>query len=140
VLKWGIEMEKLKEPESMDDCIYFTNRDLGELGWAKAWVGKKKCPKCGKAKMGKPVVKGKVKIRAKEYVCPECGFTEEKTEHEEGLNVEIQYCCPECEHEGEAKTEFKRKSYMGAKAYVFVCGGCGKKLGITKRMKDPKKK
>ena len=27
--------------------------------------------------MGKPVVKGKVKIRALEYVCPECGYTED---------------------------------------------------------------
>ena len=71
----------LKEPESMDECLYFTNRTIGELGKAKAWVYKKMCPKCGETKMGKPVEKGKVRIRAKEYVCSECGHIEEKKEH-----------------------------------------------------------
>jgi predicted RNA-binding Zn-ribbon protein involved in translation (DUF1610 family) len=79
----------LVEPESMEECLYFSNRTLGELGKAKAWVYKKKCPECGKVKMGKPVVKGKVKIRAIEYICPECDYTEGKKEHEESLNMNM---------------------------------------------------
>ena len=125
----------------MDDLIYFTNRTLEEgKGKIKAWVYKKLCPKCGKAKMGKPVEKGKVKIRAKEYVCPECGFTEEKTEHEESLTLEAKYTCPHCNKEGESTTEYKRKSFMGVKAYVVECSNCGEKLPVTKKMKKIKKK
>ena len=46
----------LKQPESMDECFYFTNRTLEEgKGRATAWVFKPDCPKCGKAKMGKPI-------------------------------------------------------------------------------------
>ena len=95
------------EPESMDDLIYFTRRSMGD-GKAMAWVRKKECPKCHKAKMGKPVEKGKVKIRAKEYTCPECGFTEEKVEHEESLTLEAKYTCPHCGKEGEGTTLYKR--------------------------------
>jgi len=129
-------------PESVNECIYFTNRTIGEdnSGKAVAWVYKRECPKCHKAKMGKPVEKGKVKIRAKEYVCPECGFTQEKAEHESGLTVEIKYKCPYCGNEGEATTENTRKGFNGVKAYVFSCGKCEKTLGITKKMKAPKKK
>jgi predicted RNA-binding Zn-ribbon protein involved in translation (DUF1610 family) len=86
--------------------------------------------------MGKPVEGGKVKIRAKEYKCPECGFTEEKTAHEESCTLEVMYTCPYCKHEGEAATEYKKKLFEGMKAYVFSCGKCGKKIGITKKMKD----
>ena len=125
-------------PESVNECIYFTNRTLGDSGKAIAWVYKKDCPKCKKAKMGKPVEKGKVKIRAKEYICPECGFTEEKVEHEDTLTVEIQYKCPYCGDEGEATTQYKRKTFEGVKAYVFECNKCGKKIGITKKMKEGK--
>ncbi|MBR9690706.1 hypothetical protein GOV08_03395 [Candidatus Woesearchaeota archaeon] len=126
-------------PDSMDEVIYFTNREIGD-GNAKAWVYKALCPKCKKGKMGKPVKDGKVKIRAKEYVCPECGFTEEKKEHEGKLMMEIVYTCPHCSHKGEAKTEFKRKTFEGVSSYVFECRGCNKKLAITKKMKAPKKK
>jgi len=129
----------MKEPESMDECIYYTNRTLDNDGKIRAWVKKADCPECGKARMGKPVVKGKVKIRAKEYVCPECGHTEEKTEHEAGLTVEIIYKCPYCGNEGEATTECKRKSFKGVPSYIFVCGSCNEKIGITKKMKKPKK-
>jgi len=129
----------MREPESMDECIYFTNRTLENDGRVRAWVYKVDCPKCGKAKMGKPVEKGKVKIRATEYVCPECGHSEEKTEHEEKLTVEIIYKCPYCGHEGEATTIYKRKSFNGVPSYVFACDSCGKKIGITKKMKKPKK-
>ena len=122
----------------MDECLYFTNRQVGNQKII-AWVCKVECPKCHKAKMGKPVVGGKVKIRAKEYLCPNCGYTEEKQEHEESSTVNIQYTC-ECGHSGEATTPNKRKTFEGVPSYVFVCEGCGKKIGITKKMKKSKKK
>ncbi len=129
------------EPESMDDLIYFTNRTLEEgKGNIKAWVHKKLCPKCQKAKMGKPVEKGHVKIRAKEYVCPECGFTEEKEAHEESLTLEAKYTCPSCGKDGEGTTIYKRKSFMGVKAYVVECQHCKAKIPVTKKMKKIKKK
>jgi predicted RNA-binding Zn-ribbon protein involved in translation (DUF1610 family) len=122
-------------PESMDECLYFTNRD-GLL----AWVYRKKCPKCMKAKMGKPVVKGKVKTRALEYTCPECGFNEEKIEHEESLHLEAKYTCPECGREGEATAPYKRKSFKGVQAYMVECQHCSAKIPITKKLKNIKKK
>ncbi len=128
----------VKEPESMDEIIYFTRRAVGN-GKAMAWVYKKECPQCHKAKMGKPVEGGKVKIRAKEYVCPECGFTEEKKQHEESLTLEAKYTCPHCGKEGEGTTEYKRKTFEGVKACVVVCQHCEGKIGITKKMKEGKK-
>ena len=93
----------MKEPTSMEECIYFTNRNINS-GKVKAWVFKEKCPKCGLGLMGKPVEKGKVKIRATEYVCPECGYKEEKTEHEESLTLEAKYKCPKCSSRNYKKT------------------------------------
>ncbi len=90
--------------------------------------------------MGKPVVKDKIKIRATEYVCPACGYTEEKILHEKGLEVSVQYVCPHCEHKGEAITPYERKSYQGVKAFIFNCESCNEKIAITKKMKEPKKK
>ncbi len=131
----------IKEPESMEDLIYFTNRTLeGGKGKIKAWVYKKMCPKCNKVKMGKPVEKGKVKIRAKEYKCPSCGFTEEAQAHEESLTLETKYLCPECSKEGESTTLYKRKSFMGVKAYVVECQHCNAKIPVTKKLKEIKKK
>lgn len=129
----------LKTPESMDECLYFSNRSIGD-GQVMAWVYRKQCPKCKKAKMGKPVEKGKVKTRAKEYVCPECGYTEEKAEHEESLSLEAQYTCSYCGKEGEATTQYKRKKFKGVDAYVIVCEHCNEKILITKKLKDIKKK
>lgn len=122
-------------PESTEDLIYFTRRAV-DNGKIMAWVYKKQCPQCKKAVMGKPMEKGKVKIRAKEYVCPACKFTEEKTVHEEQLTMEIQYTCPHCKKNGETTTLYKRKSVDGIPSYVFVCVDCGKKIGITKKMKQ----
>jgi len=127
------------EPKSMDDLIYFTRRIIG-TGKAKAWVYKKECPECHKEKMGKPVEKGHVKIRAKEYVCPGCGFVEEKAEHEGKLVLEVQYTCPHCEKEGVGTTEYKLKTFEGVKSYVVICEHCGGKIAITKKMKEGKKK
>jgi transcription elongation factor Elf1 len=131
----------IKMPESMDECFYFTNRILENDGSIIAWVYKPDCPKCKKAKMGKPVdpKTDKVKSRADVYVCKECGYEVEKAELDPTLKVEIQYKCPFCGNEGETTTEFKRKSYKGVQAYVFTCEKCGEKIGITKKMKKTKK-
>lgn len=128
-------------PESTNECIYFTRRAF-DNGRIIAWVRKKTCPQCHNVKMGKPLdpKTKRPKIRADTYECPECKFSEPKQEHEESLNVEILYTCSDCGHSGEATTEYKRKSWEGTKAYVFECEGCGKKIGITKKMKASKKK
>lgn len=129
----------LKVPESMEECLYFTNRPVGK-GHVLAWVYRKKCPKCGKAKMGKPIVKGKVKTRADHYECPECGYKEDKKEHEESLTLEAQYTCPECGKEGEGTTEYKRKSFKGVQSYVVICEYCEAQIPVTKKLKEVKKK
>ena len=126
----------LKVPETMDESLYFTNRQIGD-GHILAWVYKKECPKCKKTKMGKPVdpKTGKVKIRAKEYVCPECGFTEEKVEHEESLTLEAQYTCPHCGKEGESTGIFKRKKYQKILSLLVECQHCGETIPLTKKLK-----
>jgi len=128
-------------PNSMDECLYFTRRTLDNDGKIIAWVEKKECSECGKAKMGKPVGdNGKVKIRAKEYVCPGCGFKQDKKEHEESCEVKIIYTCPHCGNQGEITAPYVRKSFEGVKAVVFECQKCNKKIGITKKMAEGKKK
>ncbi|MEW5896104.1 MAG: hypothetical protein AB1668_00285 [Nanoarchaeota archaeon] len=127
----------LKEPQSMDECLYFTNRSIGN-GQVMAWVYRKLCPKCKKAEMGKPVEKGKVKMRADEYVCPSCGFTENKKEHEESLILEAKYTCPRCGKEGEYSGEYKRKNYQGVPSYIIICEHCQEKMPLTKKLKDVK--
>lgn len=129
----------LKVPESMEECLYFTNRPVGK-GNILAWVYRRKCPKCGKAQMGKPVEKGKVKTRATYYECPICKHKEEKTEHEESLTLEAQYVCPKCGKEGESTGEYKRKNFRGVLSYIVVCTHCGEKIPVTKKLKDIKEK
>lgn len=129
----------LRMPESMDECIYFSNRSIGN-GQIIAWVYRKICPKCKQAQMGKPVEKGKVKTRAAEYVCPNCSYTEEKKVHEESLVLEAQYTCPKCGKEGEGTTEYKRKNVQGVPAYIIECQHCGEKIPITKKLKKIKSK
>ncbi|NJL44109.1 MAG: hypothetical protein HC945_02200 [Nitrosarchaeum sp.] len=126
-------------PQSMDECVYFTNRKDGK-GKAVAWVFRELCPKCGKALMGKPVEKGKVKVRALEYVCPVCGHAVPKDAYEDTLTVNVQYTCKSCGTSGEVSQPYKRKTFQGVKAIVFECTGCHVKIPITKKMKDPKKK
>jgi len=136
----------LKQPQSMDECLYFTRRELANNGSLFAWVYKKTCPKCKKAKMGKPVEKGKVKIRAEEYVCPSCGFIESKIPHEESCMLDVVYKCPKCGNESEATIPYKRKKVMlfdeetqkkkSADAFVFECGKCREKIPITKKLKS----
>ncbi len=119
----------------MDEVVYYTRRTIGENGKILAWVLRIDCPSCGRAKMGKPVAKGKVQRRANEYVCPACGHTEGKEEHEPKLCVDVIYTCPFCSFSGEARTEYKRKSFQGVPSYVFVCAGCSEKIGVTRKMK-----
>jgi|TARA_B100002003_G_C13977095_1_gene472642 predicted RNA-binding Zn-ribbon protein involved in translation (DUF1610 family) len=129
----------IKKPESMEECIYFTNRSLGEEGRATAWVYRKKCPKCDGV-LGKPIRKtGAVDKKADHYECPKCKYQESNEDVEKGLSVEIDYKCPHCGNEGEATTEYERKSFQGVKAYVFECGKCNEKIGITKKLKKTKK-
>lgn len=96
--------------------------------------------------MGKPKdEKGKVKIRAKEYVCPECNYTVEKDAYEKGLTANIKYTCPHCKFEGEAQVPFHRKKVQIfdeesqkknlVEVLRFQCSKCGKNIDITKKMK-----
>lgn len=126
------------EPESMEQLVYFTQRTLGAKGNARAWVYKGNCPKCNKGLMGKPVDEktGKVKVRSKEYLCPECGYRVEKKAYEESLQCEIKYTCPDCGNEGETSVPFKRRTWQGMKAVLFQCDKCKAKLGITKKLKE----
>lgn len=130
----------LKQPESMDECVYFTRRADG-VGKTMCWVFREKCPKCGKALMTKPMdeKKGTFKVRAKEYVCSACGHTEEKEAYESKLTASIAYTCPKCKHQGETQVPFKRKAVEGVKAIVFNCQNCKERLLVTKKMKAPKK-
>ena len=130
----------MEMPDSMDECVYFTRRKFSvDKGKAVCWVRRQECPACKKGMMSKPIdeKKGTFKVRAKEYVCQECGHTEDKKEHEEKLDAEIMYTCPFCDHKGEVVTPFQRRTWYGVKAIVFACDECGEKLGITKKMKTP---
>lgn len=130
----------LKEPNSMDELVYFTNRDDGKFR-ARAWVFREICPKCKKGLMGKPINEktGRPKIRASEYECPECGYSVDVKEYEDSLMCNIDYACPECGNESQIRVPFKRKSFFGVKAVVFHCEKCNHKMGITKKLKKPKK-
>jgi ssDNA-binding Zn-finger/Zn-ribbon topoisomerase 1 len=130
----------LKKPNSMEECLYFTNRSIGD-GFATAWVYRGICPKCTTPTVGKPIKKnGKVDKKADVYECSTCKYQEPNEETEAKLKVEIQYKCPHCGNEGETTTEYARKTFEGVPSYVFECGKCNKKIGITKKMKKSKKK
>ena len=130
----------LKKPNSMDECVYFTSRTLynGEI---TVWVLKETCPKCKKGIMGKPRDEsGKVKIRAKEYVCPGCGYSVEKQAYEDTLTANAEYDCPKCRFKGEAAIPFKRKMVEGAQTLRFICEKCKAVMDVTKKFKEKKKK
>jgi len=130
----------LKQPNSMDKFVYYTNRQIGD-GEAMCWVFREKCPKCGKAIMGKPRDKnGKAMIRAKEYVCPACGFSMGKTDYEETLTANVEYTCPSCRKKGELTAPFKRKNIEGILTLRMQCQFCGANIDITKKMKEKKGK
>ena len=130
----------VKEPESMEELIYFTRRTLEPKGAVRAWVYKQPCPKCKKATMGKPVEGGKVKVRAKEYACPACGYTAEKQAYEDTLVCEAAYTCPRCGKPGESTAPFKRKNVEGVPAIQLLCQHCQGKINITKKLRQGKKK
>lgn len=130
----------LKKPSSMDECVYYTSRDIFN-GDITVWVFKEKCPKCGKGMMEKPRDdKGKIKIRANEYVCPACKYTVSKEEYEDTLTASAEYTCPGCRSRGEGQIPFKRKNIQGVKTLRFVCTKCGANMDVTQKMKEPKKK
>ena len=96
--------------------------------------------------MGKPKdEKGKVKIRAKEYVCYECDYTVNNDEYEKGLTANIKYTCPYCKFESETQIPFHRKKVQvfdeekkkkkTLEVLRFQCGKCGRNIDITKKMK-----
>lgn len=133
-------------PKSMDECVYFTNRSVGK-GKIKAWALREKCPKCQKSLMQKPKnpKTGKFKLRAKEYICSDCGYTVSLEEYENTLILCAVYTCPKCQKNGEAKVPFKRKKVKifdeesqkekTADAVQFICQHCGEKINVTKKMK-----
>ncbi|MFH1915640.1 MAG: hypothetical protein ABIJ21_00090 [Nanoarchaeota archaeon] len=131
----------MKEPENMDNLLFFTNRSLNN-GNITAWVCHPLCPQCKKGTMGKPVnpKTGKVIKKSEVYACHSCNH-ELPVQEAEGLAiVEIKYTCPFCKKSGEATTPYVRKSFLGVPAYIFTCKSCNEKIGITKKMKAPKKK
>ena len=135
----------LREPKSMEECVYMTNRFIGEKGSVRCWVFREQCPKCHKGLMGKPRDEsGKVKIRAKEFVCPECMYTVGK-EYEDTLTANIAYTCSKCEHSGDVQMPFKRKKMkmfdeevqkqVTVDALQFLCQKCSEKTYVTKKLK-----
>ena len=124
----------------MKEVVYFTYRDVGS-GSARVWVFKEQCTECGKGLMGKPIKPdGKPKMRAKEYVCPECGFTVEKEEYEESLTASADITCPECGKDAELEVPYKRKKIKGVVTLRFECPHCQASIDVTKKMKVPKTK
>lgn len=132
----------LRQPGSMDECVYFTQRSLEDgKGSVKVWVFKQSCPKCKKAIMGKPRdSKGKVLVRAKGFVCPGCGYTVEKKAYEESLTADAGYKCPACGSSGEAQIPFRRKNIEGIPTLRFQCGKCSANIDVTKKLKVKKGK
>src|SRR3989344_4090690 len=137
----------LQEPKSMDECVYFTNRIIGDKGKIRCWVLREKCSKCRKCLMGKPKnpKTGRAQIRAKEYKCLECGYTVAEQAYEDSLTASIQYICQYCANKGELQVPFKRKKVkvldeenMKGKlieSLRFQCQKCNKNLDVTKKMK-----
>ncbi len=121
----------LQPPESLADCLYFTNR-----GYVMAWAYRRECPKCHEARMGKPIVRGKVQTKAKEYVCPACGYREDAAIHEAGVRLEASYTCPTCNQKGESTGEYRRKKFKGLSSYIVTCQHCGEKMPLTKKLRE----
>ena len=91
--------------------------------------------------MGKPQKKGgKVDKKAGHYVCYSCGYQESNEQVENSLTINIEYKCPHCGNEGETTSEYTRKRFEGVPSYIFECQKCHKKIGLTKKLKEIKKK
>ena len=131
----------LKKPNSMEECLYFTNRALDNEGFAIAWAYKKLCPKCKEERLGKPIKKnGKPDKKSPNYECIKCKYQETNEETENDLRLEVEYKCPNCGNESMTTTEYIRKTFEGVPSFVFACEKCEQKIGITKKMKKSKKK
>jgi hypothetical protein len=136
----------LRQPQSMDECVYFTNRADKQGNKIKCWVFRELCPQCKEGLMGKPrdPKTGKPKIRAEEYACQKCQFTMEKEAYEDTLTANIEYVCS-CSNNGEIQASFKRKKVqrvdeesqkkVTVDAIRFQCQKCGKNIDVTKKMK-----
>ncbi len=137
----------LQIPASFDACVYFTRRSLGTKGKIVAWVPKEMCKHCGKGVMEKPrdPKTGKIKIRAKEYVCPACNIVVPEQQYEDTLTFSAIYACSQCGKTGEAQAPYKRKKVKvfdeetlkekTADAVQFLCEHCKAKINVTKKMK-----
>ena len=131
-----MEETTLKQPQSMDELMYFSRRTVMD-GRVVAWVFKPQCPECGDDRLEKPTnpKTGKKKTRSSKFVCETCGYEEKKKKTEERATVNIHYICPHCEHEGDTTTKYDRRTYLGKKAFVFKCDECWQEIPITKRVK-----
>src|SRR3989344_6326210 len=130
----------LKKPSSAEESVYFTNRTM-DSGRAMAWVFRKTCPMCKKGIMGKPMKKNnKTDKKADHYVCYQCNYAEKNEQVENSLVINVEYNCPHCGFEGETTSEYKRKTFEGVQSYIFECQKCRKKIGLTKKLKESKKK
>ena len=83
---------------------------------------------------------GKIDKKAEYYACYSCGYQEPNEQVENSLLINVEYKCPHCGNEGETTSEYKRKVFEGIPSYVFECQQCRKKIGLTKKLKDTKKK
>lgn len=130
----------LKKPQSMDECVYFTQRCIGE-GEVMCWVFKQLCAKCKKATMGKPRGSdGKVKTRAETYECPSCNNSVERQAYEDSLTACVEYTCPQCKSKADKQIPFKRINVLGVQTLRFQCDKCAANIDVTKKMKEFKKK
>ena len=88
---------------------------------------------------------GKPRIRATEYLCPECHYQVEKEEYEDSLTINIQYTCLHCNNQGEIQVPFIRRKVKifdeeeqkkkTIEAVRFNCQKCNKEIYVTKKMK-----
>lgn len=91
--------------------------------------------------MNKPQKKnGKIDKKASHYVCNSCGYEESSEQVDNNLIINVEYKCPHCSNEGQTTSDYKRKIFEGVPSYVFECQKCHKKIGLTKKLKDTKKK
>ncbi len=128
-------------PDDMEKLVYFTRRFIDGKR-VIAWGYKQTCPKCKKALLGKPKdpKTGKPKIRSKDIVCPECGYSIPKLEYEADVDIIADYDCPHCGKHGQSTLKYVWKTRNGVKTLRFTCEHCGGNIDVTKKMKEPKSK
>ena len=118
----------IRRPKDIQELVYHTQRPLSrkreddQSGFCHMWVFKPNCPSCEQGVLGKP------KRRAKFFVCSNC--SKEFAVEEVTLIALGEYDCPYCKHHGEFEQEWVRTKT--ARKFSFKCGGCNKKLEVTK--------